>query len=300
MDRKLLEIQVRRNVLATVVKTTGRHAMTLEKLVHQLITTKTCQPEMTHQIRILSNKTTEALRLLSHAGIDIDSKEIKKKLYRLRRSLGLLRDADIRVIELHTFIRKRRPANDDAMSGAVHFSWSLSYLKTMTQLRRDWHGYRKSFRYVRSQCKTWLAQHKEYPWRKRHHHWVIKQFEKWSRHAEKMTGNEKVVHDFRSQTKQLRYLLQYLLPEKVETVQSVFISLLKQIQQELGRYWDLKNIIAWLEGLRNSFAWIQTQPLRLVSTLSSWRRSCEAELRRNEKQLLKLRAKIAQAMEGKA
>ncbi|HQR07436.1 MAG TPA: CHAD domain-containing protein [Gemmatales bacterium] len=293
MDKKLFVKHVHKNALIAVVKMTHRYALGLEMLVRELIAAKTYQPETTHQIRILSNKCLEALRVLRHAGIEIDKNATKKHLHRLRRCLGTLRDADIRMDEFQAYIRKRRLRKNDSLTGALQHAWSQSYVKTMYQLHKDWPEFRNSLGILRNQSKAWSSRGNQYSWKKRNDRRVSKQLEKWFQLADALFKNEKEFHLFRIQTKRLRYLLQCLLPQKLPTAQHDFVLLLEQFQQELGRYCDLNNIVAWLDSFQDSIGLFQGKPGKLVNSVDSWRKSCEQELQLNEKQLVRLRHKIA-------
>lgn len=293
MDKKLLRKQIPRNVLVTVVKMTGQYVLRLDKLVRELIAAEVYRPETTHQLRILSNKCGAAIRVLNHAGMDFDSKAMKNGLRRLRQSLSLLRDADIRLNELQAYVSRRKTGLDDALIGAVHFAWSEQYREARSQITRDWPLYRKSLDSLRTQCKQWSSRVHEYRWKRRHDRWVSLQLVKWIQQTDKLIKNDQAFHVFRIQTKRLRYLLQSLLPQRLPDAQRAFVILLEQLQRELGRYCDLKNMIAWLDQMRTSTLLRQDKLSRLIKSLNSWRKVCEQALRRQEKQLLKYRSQFS-------
>lgn len=291
MVNSFFKEKVPEKALLSVSKLAAQYAGRMNKLVRVCLAAKKYSPETTHEIRILTTKCGAAWQLLRRAGADVDQNKSQKGLRALRRCLGPLRDADIRLKVFEHFARNKRAGSNDTLSGVLHQSWLQCYREAVAQLRKDWPKYRETLKSIKKQSKRLAPVLRKRSWNKHDGHWVKKQWIKWKCSADRLM-DQKQIHDFRIKTKRMRYLLQCLLPVKAPFHPSAKLKLLEELQHELGRHRDLHNVVDWLSQLQQEFS-IKVDKLgNLPSSIQNLRQYCTQHIHRQDARLHKLQMKL--------
>lgn len=289
MEKKLLKKVMPETSLSSVVRTADRQAGQLERLIRELATSKTYHSSTTHQIRILTRKCAMALKVLRYFEVDVSVKS--KDLRDLRRSLGKLRDADIRLEGFQSFVSGRKSGANDSILGALQFEWHNEHAKAKKEILEFRSSYEDTLKTIRKKLKQVLPQISGHRWKKRDDRWMKKQLDNWSDFVDSKFQNEKQLHALRIDTKHLRYLLQCLLPDKSPAPLQSWLDLLGDLQTDLGERRDLRNIIEWLEDLEKGLS-IRDTKSKLTASIHSWKKFCVKKIRQLDPRVPKLRVKL--------
>ena len=291
MSHDFISKEVSEKAILRLIKLAAQHAGRMDNLVRVFLAAKEYMLETTHEIRILTRKCGVAWRILCQAGADIDHHKSRKGLRFLRRCLGPLRDADIRLEEFERFARNRKTGRNDTLSGVLQQSWLQCYREAVAQVRQEWPKHRKTLKSIIKQSQHLTHVLGKLRWDKHDEHWLRKQWIKWKRSAGR-TMDRKHLHVFRIKTKRLRYLSQFLLPHKAPAHLSAWLKQLDELQQVLGRHRDLNNVVDWLSQLLEEIS-IKVDKLgNLSSSIQSLRKYCDQHIRRQDGRLNKLRMKL--------
>lgn len=278
-------LQIHSPAPQTVARLAVQHARRLETLLKQLRAAKTYQPETVHQIRVLTRKCAAAWQVLEQFCPTVAPTDDIRKTRRLRRRLGCLRDADIRMELFDRFQNGRKSAHAE-LHGALFHDWHQVFQATSARIESKSTSFLKAVNRLQKQGIEVSKRVKKLHWKKKHQNWIEQKLEAWLPEDEEFNPSQ--LHAFRIATKRLRYLLQCIEPVRQKPSEHSLQALLNALQDELGSLRDLNNFKSWLEQFRLSIsqhAFIRKPLQNSINSSIQW---CEKEIHRHTSKLFKM------------
>jgi CHAD domain-containing protein len=230
-------------------------------------------PEVTHVLRVSARKAETALRLLRTAGVRLPG--LRRRLRRLRRSCGPLRDADI----CRAGFLRWRPGNPEpgpaALAGALTHHHAEA-LRTFVEGAASRRGLAGEVRRVEHALPTHRPARVKKSRRLRR--WLARQVEPWATAAPLRHAAEDQLHRLRIEAKKLRYLLDAAAGEHPDTFADT-LGRLRQIHDHLGAVRDCQVILAWLDRFEEMLRRDPGEDVTtLRATLGAWRQQLGEEI----------------------
>jgi CHAD domain-containing protein len=225
-------------------------------------------PETTHEIRVGSRKAETALRLLRSAGIRISG--VRRRLRRLRRACGPVRDADIRWEAFQRWAGGGEGLGQSLVAGAlVHEqAEALRDFEVMIKKRRS---LTRRLQRVADDVRDRLTAgwNPKKPGRLRR--WLGRQVKPWEEGTPPRPSSEVELHQLRINSKRLRYLLMAISGEDTDAFHPV-VDMLRQVQERLGSYQDAQTTLAWIDRFEEQLRCQSSREIEEVrSALGAWR-----------------------------
>lgn len=232
--------------------------------------------EVTHQLRVSSRKADVALRLLDRAGIRIDGKRSGRRLGRLRRDCGPLRDADVRWQRLLHWRAGAGERGWALLAGAVvqgHGEALRGFEEILSRRRRK---LRRVLRRAEWDVREQLAKRRPVPRPRRLKRWLEEEI---GCGAVKLVGQtpDDDLHRLRIESKDLRYALAAAGGElpAFETVATG----LRSIHETFGVVHDCQVIQQWLDRFDETLRRRVDGPVDAWrSTVAAWRAALGEEI----------------------
>lgn len=269
----------------SVARLALQHARRLGTLLKQLCAAKTYQPETVHQIRVLTRKCTAAWQVLEQICPNVAPTDDIRKTRRLRRRLGCLRDADIRMELFHRFQNGKKSAHPE-LHGALIHDWHQVFQTTSDRIVSKSNSFLKAVNRLQKQGIEVSNRVKKLHWKNKHLNWIEQKFEAWLPEDEEFNPSQ--LHTFRIATKRLRYLLQCMKPVRQKPSDHSLQAILNAFQDDLGSLRDLNNFKTWLEQVRLSISKHTFTSKPMQNSIDASIKWCEKEIHRHTSKLFRI------------
>lgn len=255
---------------AATVNATGkavlRQAQQLQQLLQRLQAADSYDPATPHEIRKLTRKCAAGWQLLHRAHAVKRGRRVLRYWQAVRHHLGKLRDADIRLELFHASFPRSKAQQQ--LLGHLEHSWLLQYQQTRKLFDDDV----TNGKTLIVKLRKVLAPSRNFRWNRRSQRWLQRMLTRWAEQAGTSLTHPECLHPFRISTKKLRYRLQYL--EHILPQDAAWLSTLEPLQEQLGRYHDALNTLAWILELEQLHQQRPATNRVLRSDLRQWRSSC--------------------------
>lgn len=277
--------------LDPISKATVRYVRRLRHLLQVFSGQCHYDPEVAHEMRILTRKCLAACRVLKRAGVRLVLGGERKLLRTLRRRLGKLRDADI-LLSLERELGAKQRANE-ALRGAMQLNWQLCHSRALSEIRRI-HGDCTSMLGVMLQrLSRHAGKFHQYRWRKQDQRWLQKQVMRWQLEAMRSISDEAGWHAFRIRSKRLRYLLQMVIDQlPASEPWHRCLALVEGAQDALGHERDLRVALSWLTAFHQGAERRGAFSRSLAATIRGWQLHGKRQMTVEERKMKKVKTQV--------